>query len=168
MRDAFPEGARRAPVSGTEGSSPASWRIIGIGSPVAGDDLGWLAIGWLHHARLDRHADLVTLDRPGTALLDHMQPGSQVILIDAMDADLAPGTILELPLEDLIITARPPSSHEFGLAETLALAKALGTLPHRCHVIGIQMGRWPGDPKGRDRDPEHLAWLIHRIMAQKS
>ena len=125
-------------MSGGEGSASASWRIIGIGSPVAGDDLGWLAIDWLRDAGFDRYAELLTLDRPGPALLDHLQPAGSVILIDAMEANLAPGTVRELPLEDLIVTARPPSSHEFGLAETLALARALGTLPQRLHVIGIQ------------------------------
>jgi len=125
-------------VSGEEGRAPGSWGIIGIGSPVAGDDLGWLAIDWLRNAGFDRYAELLKLDRPGPALLDHLHPDSRVILIDAMDANLAPGTIRVLPLEDLIVTARPPSSHEFGLAESLALARALGTLPQRLYVIGIQ------------------------------
>ena len=125
-------------MSGEEGSTPASWRIIGIGSPVAGDDLGWLAIDWLRNAGFERRAELFALDRPGPALLDYLQPDARVVLIDAMDAGLAPGTIRELPLTDLIVTARPPSSHEFALAETLALAQALGTLPQRLYVIGIQ------------------------------
>jgi hydrogenase maturation protease len=125
-------------VNGTEGRHPSPWRIIGIGSPVAGDDLGWLAIEWLREAGFGRRAELLTLDRPGTALLDHLQPDTHVILIDAMDADLASGTVRELPLADLIVRARPPSSHGLGVAETLALARALGTLPQRLHIIGIQ------------------------------
>jgi len=125
-------------VSGEEGSTPASWRIIGIGSPVAGDDLGWLAIDWLRNAGFDRYAELLTLDRPGTALFEYLQPGGRVILIDAMDAGLLPGTIRELGLDDLLVTARGPSSHEFGLAETLALGNAMGTLPQSMRILGIQ------------------------------
>jgi len=126
-------------VSGEEGSAPASWRIIGIGSPVAGDDLGWLAIDWLRSAGFDRHAELLALDRPGPALLDYLQPDARVVLIDAMDAGLLAGTLRELVLDDLLAHARPPSTHDLGLAETLALAKALGVLPMRLHLIGIQM-----------------------------
>ena len=126
-------------MSREEGSAPAAWKIIGIGSPVAGDDLGWLAIDWLRDVGFDRHAELLTLDRPGPALLDHLQPDAQVILIDAMDAGLPAGTLRELVLDDLLTQARPPSSHDLGLAEALALAKALGALPMQMHLIGIQM-----------------------------
>jgi hydrogenase maturation protease len=153
-------------VSGTEGISPASWCIIGIGSPVAGDDLGWLAIDWLHNAGFDRHADLVTLDRPGTALLEHMQPGSRVILIDAMDADLAPGTIRELRLEDLILRARPASGHDLGLAETLALAQALGLLPQRLHIIGVQMEEGSADHDWHAKARHAFLPCITSILAQ--
>jgi len=126
-------------VSGEEGSGPASWRIIGIGSPVAGDDLGWLAIDWLRSAGFDRYAELVALDRPGPALLDYLQPDARVVLIDAMDARLPAGTLRDLVLDDLLAHARPPSSHDLGLAEALTLAEALGFLPRRLHLIGIQM-----------------------------
>lgn len=116
------------------------WRIIGIGSPVAGDDLGAAAIAELADAGLNRCAELLTLDRPGPALIEHLQDGFCVILIDAMLAGLPPGTVRELPLEDLIVSARPPSSHHLGLAETLALASALACLPQRLHLIGIEAG----------------------------
>ncbi len=126
-------------MSKGEGRAPAAWRIIGIGSPVAGDDLGWLAIDWLRNAGVDRHAELLTLDRPGPGLLDHLQPDARVILIDAMEAGLPAGTLRELALDDLLAQARPPSSHDLGLAETLALAQALEVLPRQLHLIGIQM-----------------------------
>lgn len=126
-------------MSGGEGSASALWRIIGIGSPVVGDDLGWLAIDWLRDAGFDPHAELLTLDRPGPALLDYLEPDVQIILIDAMDAGLPAGTLCGVALDDLLTQARPPSSHDLGLAETLALAKALGVLPVHLHLLGIQM-----------------------------
>ncbi|TVP87065.1 MAG: hydrogenase maturation protease [Thioalkalivibrio sp.] len=122
-----------------QGRPSPLWRIIGIGSPAAGDDLGWLAIDWLRSAGLDRHAELLTLDRPGPALLDHLQPDARVVLIDAMEAGLPAGTLRELVLDDLLAHAHPPSSHHLGLAETLALAQALGALPGHLHLLGIQM-----------------------------
>ena len=149
-------------MSREEGSAPAAWKIIGVGSPVAGDDLGWLAIDWLRDAGFDRHAELLTLDRPGPALLDHLQPDAQVILIDAMDAGLPADTLRELVLDDLLTEARPPSSHDLGLAEALALAKALGVLPVRTHLFGIQMAG-----AGADRpSSETLALeVVRRVRA---
>jgi hydrogenase maturation protease len=122
-----------------EGSGEG-WRIIGIGSPVAGDDLGWAAIAALEQAGLDRCADLLRLDRPGPALLDYLQGRSRAILIDAMHAGLAPGSVRALSPGELIASAHPPSSHDLGLAETLALARALGCMPDRLYVIGVETG----------------------------
>jgi hydrogenase maturation protease len=116
------------------------WRIIGVGSPVAGDDLGWAAIEALKDAGLDRVAELLLLDRPGPALVDHFQGRNRVILIDAMEAGLAPGSVRALALEELIVSAHPSSSHGLGLAEALALARALDCIPKHLHVIGIETG----------------------------
>jgi len=114
------------------------WHIIGVGSPVVGDDFGWLAIDALRVAGLADAHELRTLDRPGAALIEHLIPGARVILLDAMEAGLPPGSVRELDLEDLIARAHPPSSHQLGLAETLALARALGEWPKRLHLLGIQ------------------------------
>ena len=120
-----------------EGSAEGWW-IIGVGSPVAGDDLGWAAIAALQEVGLNRCADLLSLDRPGPALLHYLQGRSRVILIDAMQAGLAPGSVRALSAEELIASARPPSSHDLGLAETLALARALDCMPARLYVIGVE------------------------------
>lgn len=151
-------------VETAEGQAPASWRIIGVGSPVAGDDLGWLAIDFLRNAGFARYAELLTLDRPGTALLEYLQPGTGVILIDAMDAGLLPGTIRELVLGDLLVTARGPSSHEFGLAETLALGNAMGTLPHSLRILGIQARKDAGPTLSSRADLNPLAGLIQEFL----
>lgn len=142
------------------GGAPTTWRIIGIGSPVAGDDLGWLAIDWLRNAGFDRDAELLTLDRPGPALVEYLRPDVRVILIDAMDAGLPPGSVRELAPDDVIIRAGAPSSHHLGLAETLALARALGGLPRYLFVIGIQMG---ADIAGRDGQREAFSALSARV-----
>ena len=122
----------------TRGAVERHWHIIGVGSPVTGDDLGWKAIEVLRDAGIDRYAELLALDRPGPALLDHLQPDGQVILIDAMEAGLEAGGIRELRLDELVCAGRMPSSHAFGVADTLALAQALNSLPRRLCVLGLQ------------------------------
>jgi hydrogenase maturation protease len=125
----------------SDGGTQACLHIIGIGSPLAGDDLGWKAITALQGTPFDVQVRWLTLDRPGPSLLDHLDPENPVILIDAMDADLPPGSLRVLRLEDLLLDALPPSSHQFGLAESLALGQALGRLPAQLHIIGIQKPR---------------------------
>lgn len=147
-------------MSEREGKPGVPWRIIGIGSPVAGDDLGWLAIDWLRNAGFDRDAELLTLDRPGPALIDYLQPDSWVILIDAMDAGLPAGSVRELALDGIIVRASAPSSHDLGLAEALALARALGGLPRHLYVVGIQMG---ADGPGQEWRREACSALTTRV-----
>lgn len=136
------------------------WRVIGVGSPVAGDDLGWRAIDALRDAGFDRHAELLSLDRPGPALLDHFESADQVILIDAMEAGLPPGSLRDLTLDDLLSVARPPSSHDLGLAESLALARALGSLPRVLRVLGIQRG------DGSQRAGAGLDRALQRVVSR--
>jgi hydrogenase maturation protease len=122
------------------GDGAGRWRIIGVGSPAAGDDLGAAAIAAIAAAGLNCSAELLSLDRPGPALIEHLQARTRVIVIDAMVAGLPPGTVRELSLEDLIVSARPPSSHQLGLAETLALGSAPACLPQHLYLIGIEAG----------------------------
>ena len=144
------------PENGSEG-----WRIIGVGSPVAGDDLGWAVIEALNEAGLDYAAELLPLDRPGPALVDHLQGRNRVILIDAMHAGLAPGSVRALSLQELVVSARPPSSHGLGLADALALARALDCIPAYLHVIGIETG------PGLDAETRSIAIgeVVRRIEA---
>jgi hydrogenase maturation protease len=140
------------PTGKTGGRVP--WHIIGVGSPVVGDGLGWAAIEALRAAGLADAHELLTLDRPGPALIEHLTPGTCVILLDAMEAGLAPGSVRELDLEDLIAMARPPSSHHLGLAETLALARTLGVWPQQLHLLGIQTVPHTADADSGDPDSD--------------
>jgi hydrogenase maturation protease len=130
-------------------SAPARWRIIGVGSPSAGDDLGWAAIEVLQGAALEAVAELLTLDRPGPALIEYLDPQARVILIDAMHAGLSPGSVRELALDEVILRSRPPSTHDLGLGESLALALALDRMPLSLHLIGIEAGPGSGVPEWR-------------------
>ncbi|MFO8152283.1 hydrogenase maturation protease [Thioalkalivibrio sp.] len=140
------------------------WRIIGVGSPVTGDDLGWRAIEALRAAGLDRCAELLALDRPGPALLEYLQPDGAVILIDAMEAGLPPGSIRELRLDELVRAGRMPSSHDFGVADALALAQALKRLPRRLHVLGLQASDGAGTYAWRRDRQRELLQQVRAIL----
>jgi hydrogenase maturation protease len=120
--------------------SPAakSIRIIGIGSPVAGDTLGIEAVQRLQHDALWRgHGDIdwVVLERPGAALLSQLAGVDAVYLIDALDHPVA--GVHRISPEELLTRAGKISSHDFGVAEALLLAERLGQLPQRLMLYGI-------------------------------
>ena len=118
--------------------------IIGIGSPFGSDRAGWDVVdgladeAWVK-ARLQAGTlDLLTLDRPGMGLLEHLRGYKQVILVDAVIAPQhAPGTILTLQHEALAMLETPASTHGFGVAEALAMAETLGVLPEKLEIWGV-------------------------------
>ena len=119
--------------------------IIGIGTDTGGDD----AAGLLAARRL-RELGVEALDYSGEVLglIELWEGARSVILIDAMRSGRPPGAIAVLdarqaPLarEDFAV-----STHGLGLAEAIALAAALGRLPERVVIYGIEGRNFsPGD-----------------------
>jgi hydrogenase maturation protease len=114
-------------------------RIIGVGTPF-GDDRAGLEIARCLVAAPPRGCEVVATERPGTELIDLLGGTDAVILLDAVRSGAAPGTIHDLALADLVQPGAAVSSHGIGIAETLALAGALGGLP-RGRLIGIESSR---------------------------
>ncbi|MBR9828988.1 MAG: hydrogenase maturation protease [Oceanospirillales bacterium] len=117
--------------------------IIGIGSPFGDDQAGWQVIEHLQRMDLPPEVQLLSLDRPGPALIEQMQGYSSVILIDAVRTDqYPPGACLELTPEQLS-GLDSLSTHGFGLAVVLRLASTLAQLPTRLRLFGLCMPTVP-------------------------
>lgn len=121
---------------------PSSIRIIGIGNEWRGDD----AVGLLAARRLQgvlgNRAEVVEAGVAGAELLELMKGAGAVVLIDAVRSRQAPGTIHRLDASAGPIAPElfPRSTHAVGVAEALELARALGVLPKRVVVYGIEAG----------------------------
>jgi hydrogenase maturation protease len=122
--------------------------VLGIGSPFGTDRLGWLAIDALASAGLERTwpgLRLLKIDRPGSRLLTLLDGADQALLIDALDGPGAPGSLRRTEPAELAVDGAGLSGHRFGVAEALALARALGDLPPRLVLYAIRAGcgPWP-------------------------
>lgn len=122
--------------------------IIGVGSPFGDDRLGWVAAeqlrDFLHLNAGPERIVVSILDRPGAMLLAQWKETDEVIVIDAMRSRSAPGTWRRLAVDDLALSY-PATSHGFGVASALELARELGNLPRRLCVYGIEIdASWPG------------------------
>jgi hydrogenase maturation protease len=84
-------------------------------------------------------AQVVEQDGEATALLSVLQSVDRAWLIDAAESGAPPGTIHRI---DCATDKVPPrgnvSSHGFGVAEAIELARTLGTLPPHCIVYAIE------------------------------
>jgi hydrogenase maturation protease len=114
--------------------------IIGVGNEYRGDDAVGLIVARRLKERLADSAIVIEQSGDGAALMEAWRGAETVIVIDAMISGAAPGTICRLDA-----SARPIpksyfrcSTHAFGVAEAIELARALGNFPQRLVVYGIE------------------------------
>jgi hydrogenase maturation protease len=145
--------------------------IVGCGNPTAGDDSAGLEIVRRLGELGDCGCDLRAEASPGVELLDVFPLADVILFVDAVTSGGVPGTfyLTSLPSRELESRALGSlSSHGWGLAETLKLAKALGRTTPRLFLLGIEAGTVA---QGAQRSPaveQAMALVIERILQLKS
>jgi hydrogenase maturation protease len=118
--------------------------VAGIGSPFGEDRAGWAAVEAARRALgasapEDCGAHFICFDRPGAALAHALAEWDAAILADAMHTGAPPGTVRVIAPDELgTDRVGACSTHGFGIADALRLAAALGTLPARLALVGIE------------------------------
>jgi hydrogenase maturation protease len=120
-------------------STKADVLILGIGNILLRDEgVGVHAVRLLAEQALPPGIDILDGGTSGADLVDHLDGRTKVVVIDAALGDGAPGTVYRCEGDELIEQTSALSLHEFGLVESLRLAKQLGCSPGRVIVLGIQ------------------------------
>jgi len=128
--------------------------VVGVGNEDRGDDgLGPLAARLLADTfapRVEGHAgararggpahdvEVVTWSGDPMGLLDRWDGFDRLVLIDAVVAGGEPGTTRRYGPDAPFAEGAGASTHGFGLAAALALGRALGRLPERVEVWGVE------------------------------
>ncbi|MDP6456816.1 MAG: hydrogenase maturation protease [Candidatus Marinimicrobia bacterium] len=114
--------------------------IIGVGSPYRCDDSVGLAI--LKQLRLHELHNVHLMERSGEGsdIMDIWQSYGHVILVDAVQSGSAPGTIhrIDANTEKVPTDFFHYSTHAFGVAEAVEMARTLGELPKHVLIYGIE------------------------------
>ena len=118
--------------------------MIGIGSPHGDDAIGLRVAERLAREGLPPGVAVVARDRPGLALLDDLEPAPAAVLVDAVRAGNKPGEVQRVPPAALT-RSRLGSSHGLRVAETLALAEALGRRLPPIRIVGIEITTTRGE-----------------------
>lgn len=149
-------------------------RVIGIGSPFGDDRIGWDAVEAMAadglFARFPAGAvEACCCDSTCGRLLALLSGIDAAILVDAMHSGAVPGALRRLDASRLVAQRGRVSSHGFGLANTLALGRALDLLPATVIVYGIEaqgseMGAAP-DAKLPDAMPALLRNIASDLRA---
>jgi hydrogenase maturation protease len=141
-------------------------RVIGVGTR-RGDDAAGLAVAErLALGELPQGVQVVRCERP-LDLVERLRGADAVVLVDAVRSGAAPGTLHALR-PDALARAASCSTHSLGVAEALALARALGRGPQRIEIVGIEAGPLQGEelsPAVAPAVERAAAWIRRRVLA---
>jgi hydrogenase maturation protease len=114
--------------------------VLGIGNILLHDEgVGVYVVEQMQKDGVPDYVELLDGGTAGADLLDHICERQKVIVVDAMDADVEQGTILRFTPDDLASnTEYSISLHDFGIAETIDMARRLGCAPKQVVIIGVK------------------------------
>jgi hydrogenase maturation protease len=113
--------------------------VLCIGNPDRGDDAAGRAVAHaLRASRID--VEIIEEEGEATRVLERLEGADAAYIVDACVSGAKPGDIsrIDVSTGPLPRAAFGASTHGFGLAEALELARALGVLPSRCVVYAIE------------------------------
>lgn len=114
--------------------------IIGVGNAYRGDDAVGLRIAQDIKKKSPDHVNVIEQSGDGISLMDSWKDADAVILMDAVHSGAQPGTIHRFDVHTQTIPTKffHYSTHAFGVAEAIELARALKQLPKNLIVYGIE------------------------------
>jgi hydrogenase maturation protease len=113
--------------------------VIGVGNPDRGDDGAGPAVASRLATTSSSVATIVRRYDP-TSVVDDLARAETAYLVDAIRSGSEPGTVRRIEVGDVPIAAVGVrySSHGLNVSEAIELARALGRLPRRLVVFGIE------------------------------
>ena len=118
--------------------------VLGAGSPLMGDDGLGIEVLEAISRKWAETPSLRFLDGGiwGMRLLPHIEDADRLLVIDAVRADTAAGTLVRVEREEIPRHLRTKiSTHQIDLSEVFAVAELRGTFPREAVVLGIEPAR---------------------------
>jgi hydrogenase maturation protease len=138
--------------------------VLGIGNLIMGDDgAGVRVVQRLQQEYLlPEEVDVMDGGTLGLDILPRLEGVERLIMVDAVETGMPPGTMVRLTGEELPIALETKvSPHQTGLKDLLAVSQLLGHAPAEMVLIGVQ----PGDiGMGTDLTPA-VAGQVNAMLA---
>ena len=142
--------------------------VLGIGNCDRGDDAVGRIVACLLRGRVPATVQILEHDGEGTTVLAELQALRQVWVIDAAQSGASPGTIhrIDCSITDAALPSGPVSSHGFGVAEAIALARTLGTLPPLLILYAIEAAHFTPGAAPSSAVTQAAHEVAERILAE--
>lgn len=116
--------------------------ILGIGNLLWADEgFGVRAVDEMHrHYEFPENVLLLDGGTQGIYLVQHIRDADAVIVFDAVDYSLPPGTMKRVEGDEVpkFLGAKKISLHQTGFQEVLAMADMMGDAPEHLLLVGVQ------------------------------
>jgi hydrogenase maturation protease len=114
--------------------------VIGVGNRFRGDDAAGREVAQRVRARAAGAVDVVVCELEPTRLIDAWDGAAAALVVDAVSSGAEPGTVhrFDATSEELPSREFRSSTHALGIGDTIELARAIGRLPGRVIVFGIE------------------------------
>jgi len=141
--------------------------VLGLGNPARGDDAVGRVVAQALRLRVPPDVRVVESDGEATAVLTALEQADAAWLVDAARSGAAPGTIHRIDCAAGVALPHggAVSSHGFGVAEAIALARSLGMLPERCTVYAIEGADFAPGAKLSPAAEAAVATVVARLLS---
>ena len=114
--------------------------VVGVGNSLRGDDAAGLAVAELVQHRVPGDVVVRTCEQEPSRLVDAWEGADAAVVVDAASSAAEPGTVHRIDASSGELPARVfrSSTHAFGVGDVVELARALGRLPGRVIVYGVE------------------------------
>jgi hydrogenase maturation protease len=114
--------------------------VIGIGNAWQGDDAAGLVVAQQLRDRAGEEITVLELEGEPVSLVEAFDGADDAFLVDAVRSGAKPGTVHRIDATDdpVPATLSAASTHTLGIGEAIELGRALGRLPRRIVLYGIE------------------------------
>lgn len=144
--------------------------VLGIGNLVMNDDAaGVLAAQELAPKYNNKREDLLVLDGGtlGLDLLGYIEWADRLVLVDAVELDMEPGTVVKLEGDDIDTAFESKlSAHQMGMKDMLLTAELIGHRPPEIVFYGIQAGTVQMEMELSEAVKANMPKLISHVEAE--
>jgi hydrogenase maturation protease len=114
--------------------------LVAVGNAYRSDDGVGLVVGERLRGLLPLGVEVVACEQEASRVLDAFEGADAALIVDAVASGAEPGALHRFDAAAAPVPARAfgSSTHAFGVGEAIELARALGKLPPRVVVYGIE------------------------------
>jgi hydrogenase maturation protease len=114
--------------------------VIGVGNPLRGDDGAGVVVAERLVGRVPEGVEVVACDEEPSRLIEAWSGADAAVIVDSVASAAGAGTLHRFEAGEAPIPAYAfrSSTHAIGIADTIELARALGKLPPRVRVYGVE------------------------------